>query len=88
MTNTLSVNTLISWILAHQILATTLTWLVFSAAVDSLATPTATSSGFYTWFFKFTNMVAMNLSKLTVQAPASVPSQPVQVPPTAPLYKL
>ena len=72
MISTLNVNTIVSWILAHQVLATTITWVVFSAAVDSLATPTAASSGFYMWFYKFTNMVAMNLSKLTVQAPAPI----------------
>jgi hypothetical protein len=65
---------IIVWITTHQVLATTLAWLFFSAAIDSLPTPSATSTGFYSWFYKFTNVVAMNLSKMSV--PSSTPVAP------------
>lgn len=40
-----------------------LSWWVFSAATGSLPAPTAQSSPFYQWAFKFLNTLAANIAR-------------------------
>lgn len=47
---------------AHPFVLPVAQW-IFTAAVGALVAPTATSSDFYQWFFKFTNTIAANLAR-------------------------
>lgn len=51
-----------NFIHAHPF-ALVLSWWVFSAATGSLPAPTAQSSPFYQWMFKFLNTIAANIAR-------------------------
>lgn len=53
---------MVAWIQTHgfQVLVG---YYVLSAAISSLPSPTADSTKFYQWFFKFSNAIAANISR-------------------------
>lgn len=51
---------LLQWVDGHGLTALVIYWFV-SAALGALDAPTATSGGFYKWFFKFCNIFGGNL---------------------------
>jgi hypothetical protein len=54
---------MLNFIQAHEtVFALGLFW-VASAGVGSMPAPTATSSTFYTWWFKFANTIMANVSR-------------------------
>lgn len=53
---------ILAWVNAHGILVIVCYYLL-SNAIGALDAPTATSSGFYRWFFKFANGFGANLTR-------------------------
>lgn len=51
---------LVAWVSTHA-LDCFVAYLVFMAAVQALPRPTDKSSAFYTWFYQFVHLLAMNL---------------------------
>lgn len=58
----------------HPALIAVICYYIFSAAISSLPSPTASSSVFYVWFFKFSNTIAANLSRAFNTAVESSPN--------------
>jgi hypothetical protein len=54
--------TLIQWVDAHGLIVL-VCYYIMSSAVSALDAPTATSGGFYRWFFKFANAFGANISR-------------------------
>lgn len=49
-------------------------YIVFANAVSAMDAPTATSSGFYRWSFRFLNGIASNLSRTRIPVIESSPN--------------
>lgn len=54
---------LISWFMAHQILGTMAAGAIWNSYVGSLDAPTAKSSPYYRFLFKFSNALAFNFQR-------------------------
>lgn len=58
----------------HPALAALIAYYILSAAISALPSPTADSSKFYQWFFKFSNGIAANISRAYSTAIESSPN--------------
>lgn len=58
----------------HQVISTVATFWIVSAFISSLPAPTATSSGFYQFFFKFSNTLGGNLLRALSTAVENSPN--------------
>lgn len=58
----------------HPAFVTLIIYYILSAAISSLPSPTATSTKFYFWFFRFSNTLAANLSRAYSTAVESSPN--------------
>lgn len=56
-------NTVTTFIAAHQATSTLIAYMVFSNFVGSMPSPQANSSPFYRWAFSFLNAMASNLTR-------------------------
>jgi hypothetical protein len=56
-------NTIITFITAHQVLSTFVVTSIWSSFISALPAPQGTSSQFYNFVFKFCNYMAFNLSR-------------------------
>jgi hypothetical protein len=56
-------NTIWQFMVAHQVITTLIAGALWSAFIGALPAPTATSTTFYQFFFKFMNLMAANVSR-------------------------
>jgi len=56
-------NTIVTFVTAHQVLVTLMAGYLWSSFISALPSPQATSSMFYTFMFKFLNVLAANIAR-------------------------
>ncbi len=56
-------NTIVSFVTAHQVLSTFIVTSVWSSFISALPAPTATSTPWYQFVFRFCNYLAFNISR-------------------------
>jgi hypothetical protein len=63
-----------AFIVAHQVLSTVVAGVIWSSLISSLDAPTANSSPFYRFAFKFLNAMAANFARARSTAVESSPN--------------
>ena len=67
-------STVWDFMVAHQVLCTVIAGVVWSSVISSLDAPTADSSAFYRFAFKFLNALAANFARARSTAVESSPN--------------